>query len=558
MENKWWHSAVVYQIYPRSFNDSNGDGIGDLPGIIAKLDYLANLGINVIWLSPIYQSPNVDNGYDISDYYAVAPEYGTMADFDKLVEKANALGIKIVMDLVVNHTSDEHPWFLESRSSLDNPKRDWYIWKDPQADGSAPNNWASHFTRSAWEKDDLTNQYYLHLFSKKQPDLNWANPEVREAVYEMMHFWLKKGIGGFRMDVINMIGKPADFPDAAIKNGNVIGYEHWINNSVTHQYLREMNQKVLSHYDILTVGETPLVKPFEGKLYSHPDRHELGMIFQFEHMEFDKDVRTGGKKALDLPELKRIMSRWQEELHDNGWNSNYWSNHDQARSVSRFGNDGAYRVESAKMLGTTLHFMDGTPYVYQGEELGMTNTPRMMIQEYDDLFDHHRFDILTKDLGLSAEDAMVAIRSFSRDNARVPISWSAAANGGFTTGKPWLKMNANFTEINAMQALSDPNSVFYHYKKLIALRRDSEYTDVIIYGLHELLWPDDEAIYAFLRFNAEKTVLVISNFTDQVVTRCLDMKAKSIIIANYPDSSLDLRRIALRPYESVAYEVVKP
>lgn len=558
MENfykHWWHQAVVYQIYPRSFYDLNGDGIGDLQGIIAKLNYLAQLGINVIWLSPIYPSPNDDNGYDISDYCSIHPDYGTMQDFEELVQKANQYGIKIVMDLVVNHTSDEHPWFIESKRSKDNPKRDWYIWRDPRPDGSEPNNWSSHFARSAWELDKTTGQYYLHLFSKKQPDLNWANPELRQAIYEMMHFWLKKGIGGFRMDVINMIGKPSDLPDAAILK-NVYGFEHWANNSLTHQYLREMNTQVLSQYDILTVGETPHVTPFEGILYSHPNRHELGMIFQFEHMEVDKDPATGGPFKYKLSDLKAILNRWQNGVYGNGWNSNYWSNHDQARAVSRFGDDGLFRLQSAKMLGTTLHMMFGTPYVYQGEELGLKNTIRTTIEEYDDLYDHHKYDVLTHELGLTPQKAMAAIAPFSRDNARVPMSWSDATNGGFTTGKSWLSSSPDSAKINAEQALHDPDSVYFHYQKLIRLRRNSPYTTTIVYGQSTMVLPEDESLFAYIRHDESSALLVVSNFTGETIERSLDYSIQSIVLSNYENSPIDLKTFKLRPYESIIYSVV--
>lgn len=555
MKKKWWHSAVVYQIYPRSFNDSNGDGIGDLRGIIEKLDYIEALGVNVIWLSPVYQSPMDDNGYDISDYMQIAPEFGTMADMDELIERANAKGIKILMDLVVNHTSDEHPWFIESKSSRDNPKRDWYIWKDAKAGGQVPNNWASHFSRSAWTLDEGTNQYYLHLFSKKQPDLNWANPDVRKAIYEMMHFWLKKGIGGFRMDVINMIGKSPDFPDGAFPNEGITGSDDWANHSLSHLYLREMYREVLSKYDVLTVGETPYVSPYEGKLYSNVKRHELGMIFQFEHMEVDRSGYIGKRKALDLVELKRIMSRWQDELIGQGWNSNYWSNHDQPRVVSRFGSDGKYRVESAKMLGTTLHFMFGTPYIYQGEEIGLTNTYYKTIEEYDDLFDHHRYDVMTNDLGFSHEEAMEEINFFSRDNARVPMRWSSDINAGFTTGKAWLSFDPDYLEINVENDLTSDRSVFGHYQKLIGLRKQSAFSEIIVYGSHELLLPEDESIYAYKRKLKEQELLVVSNFSEQEQIRSFEGEIEQIVLSNYADSSCQLNTLKLRPYESIVFEI---
>ncbi|HKK96107.1 MAG TPA: alpha-glucosidase [Anaerovoracaceae bacterium] len=555
MEKKWWHDAVVYQIYPKSFKDSNGDGIGDLRGVIEKLDYLEKLGVNVIWMSPIYTSPMDDNGYDISDYMSIAPEYGNMSDFEDLVAQGDKRGIKIVMDLVVNHTSDEHPWFIESRSSLDNDKRDWYIWKKPKPNGDMPNNWGSWFTRSAWELDEKTGECYLHLFSKKQPDLNWANPQVRKAVHDIMIFWLDKGIGGFRMDVINLIGKPSDYPDGGLDDIGVIGIDHFANHSIVHQYLREINDKVLSHYDVLTVGETPLVTTFEGKLYSHPNRNELGMVFQFEHMDLDKDDNFLAKKDLDLVRFKEIMTKWQEDLYNQGWNSLYWSNHDQARAVSRFGNDSTYRIQSAKMLATTLHFMRGTPYIYQGEEMGMTNTYYDSIDEYDDLLDHHKYDILTNDENLSDEEALDIIRPFSRDNARAPLHWTNKSNGGFSTGKPWLKMNDNYSFINAESALEDSESVFYHYQRLIKLRRSSDYSHIIVYGKHKLVNLEDTQVYSYKRYDKNTSLLVVSNFTAKTLERSFDEKVVGTIISNYHDSSTNLSSLKLRPYESVVYEV---
>ncbi|MDO4719188.1 MAG: alpha-glucosidase [Peptostreptococcaceae bacterium] len=551
MEKKWWHRSVVYQIYPKSFKDSDGDGIGDIRGITEKLDYLQNLGIDVIWLSPVYESPMDDNGYDISDYRAIAPQFGTMEDFEELVDEAKKRGIGIVMDLVVNHTSDEHPWFIESRASKDSDKRDYYIWKDAKEDGTPPNNWVSWFTRSTWEWDEETKQYYLHLFSKKQPDLNWKNPAVRREVYDIMNFWIDKGTVGFRMDVINAIGKPDDYPDAAFPDV-VRGIEHFLNHSDVHMYLREMNREVLSKHDLLTVGETGFVTTADGRLYSHPDRKELNMIFQFEHTGIDCDDTMSPKKPLDLPKLKAIMSRWQDDLYENGWSSLYWSNHDQPRIVSRFGDDGKYRVESAKMLGTTLHFMYGTPYIYMGEELGLTNTYFDRIEDHNDLLDHHKFDVLTNLKGKSPEEAMQIIRPFSRDNARVPISWNESANAGFTSGKPWLPLNPNYRSIHAEAALADENSVFYHYKKLVSLRRDSEYSDLIVYGRHQLLLPKDREVYAYTRIYQTQKLLVVSNFTAKTLRRSFEGKALRILLSNYPDSSANIADLTLRPYESVA------
>lgn len=555
MEKKWWHNHVVYQIYPRSFNDTTGSGVGDINGIIEKLDYLALLGIDIIWLSPIYKSPMDDNGYDISDYQMVDPLFGSNEDLDRLIEEGKKRNIGIMMDLVVNHTSDEHPWFIESKSSLDNPKRDWYIWKKPKPDGSAPNNWAAYFTRSAWAYDETTGEYYLHLFSKKQPDLNWENSEVRRAVYDMMHYWLKKGIAGFRMDVINMIGKPKDYPDAYIHDGGVLGHEYWANNNRCHEYLREMYQEVLSKYDIVTVGETPYVLPMDGMKFSHPKRGELNMIFQFEHMSIDKDNEFGDRIPFDLVTLKQLMTKWQESLHGNGWNSLYWNNHDQPRVVSRFGDDTKYRVESAKMLGAVLHFMSGTPYIYQGEELGLTNTYYEHIDEYNDLYDHNKYDIMIHDRKMTHEDAMNNIRYFSRDNARVPMRWSEDEHAGFTTGTPWLQMNEDYKKVNAKAALEDENSVFYFYKNLIQLRKESSYSATIVYGKHQLLAPDDRDVYSYIRYDDHRRILIVANFTNQIVTRSFDETVKNLIISNYDLKTVDVQSLNLRPYEVVIVEI---
>ncbi|UGA57652.1 glycoside hydrolase family 13 protein [Vibrio sp. VB16] len=555
LEKRWWHDAVVYQIYPRSFNDSNGDGIGDIPGIIEKLDYIKLLGANVIWLSPVYKSPMDDNGYDISDYMEIAPEFGTMADMDSLIAQAEVRGIKIVMDLVANHTSDEHPWFIESKSSKDNPKRDWYIWKDPKKDGSEPNNWESFFTPKAWSFDESSGQYYCHLFSKKQPDLNWANPEVRDAIYNMMHFWLKKGLGGFRMDVINMIGKPSDYPDATIFDSGVAGWEHWSNNLLVHQYLREMHEKVLSHYDVLSVGETPFTTTLDGRYYSHPDRNEMSMIFHFEHMSIDREEHNAVRKPFDLVEFKSIMSKWQNDLYQKGWNSLYWSNHDQPRAVSRYGNDSPeYRIISAKMLGTVLHMMSGTPYIYQGEELGMTNKFFANIDEYDDLMAKFHYQKML-DSGISQQDALDFLNYFSRDHARVPLQWNKETNAGFTTGTPWLAMNKNYVDINAEQSTDDENSIFHHYRKLIALRQGDKYSDVIIYGKHQLLDENDTDVYAFLRFYDGKTLLIVANFTDEHQIRHYDYQLKKVIINNYSDECESIQKITLNPYQAYIFSV---
>ncbi|PWI33225.1 glucohydrolase [Vibrio albus] len=550
----WWHNAVVYQIYPRSFNDSNGDGIGDIPGIIEKLDYINKLGANVIWLSPVYKSPMDDNGYDISDYCEIAPEFGTMADMERLITEADKRGIKIVMDLVVNHTSDEHPWFIESKSSKDNPKRDWYIWKDPKEDGSEPNNWESFFTPKAWEWDENTGQYYLHLFSSKQPDLNWANPEVREAVYDMMHFWLKKGLGGFRMDVINMIGKPSDFPDATIFDSGVAGWEHWANNLLCHQYLREMHEKVLSHYDVLTVGETPFTTTLDGRYYSNPARNEVSMIFHFEHMSIDREEHNAVRKPFDLVEFKAIMSKWQDDLYQKGWNSLYWNNHDQPRAVSRYGDDKEYRIISAKMLGTALHMMSGTPYIYQGEELGMTNKHFTDISEFNDLMAKFHYKKMLE-RGLTPQKAIEFLNYFSRDHARVPVQWSNEANAGFTSGTPWLAVNNNYMQINAEQATNDSDSVFHHYRQLIELRQGDEYGDVIVYGKHQLLDPEDADVYAYLRSYNGKMLLIVANFSKKSQTRDYDFSLKKVVLNNYDDEVSSLSALSLRPYQATIFEV---
>lgn len=555
MDCKWWHNQAVYQVYPRSFNDTTGNGIGDINGITEKLPYLETLGIGIIWISPLYKSPMDDNGYDISDYYEVDPLFGTMEDLERLIGEAGRRNIRIVMDLVVNHSSDEHPWFIESKSSLDNPKRDWYIWKKPGPNGGPPNNWASFFTRSAWELDETTGEYYLHLYSKKQPDLNWANPELRHAVYDMMHFWLKKGIGGFRMDVINMIGKPSDYPDASILDEGTPGWEYWTNNNRTHEYLREMNDQVLSKYDIVTVGETVYATTRDGKFFTHPDRHELNMIFHFEHMAVDGGLAINEPRDLDLPKLKAIMSRWQDDLHGKGWNSNYWSNHDQARAVSRFGNDGPYRVESAKALGATLHFMSGTPYIYQGEEIGQTNTYYKSIHDYNDLMDHHQYDLLIHDKGLRPEEALKRIQPYSRDNARVPMRWNKDKNAGFTTGQPWLKMNPNAQDINVAQALDDPDSVFWFYKELIRLRKESPYANVITYGHHRLLMPDHKQLYAYERYDETQRLLILTNFSENPCHVAMDVTVKDVLMTNYQVVDPVLKDYQMSPYETLVLSI---
>lgn len=539
MERQWWHSSVVYQIYPRSFKDSNGDGIGDINGIREKLDYLKELGIDVIWLSPVYKSPNDDNGYDISDYYDIMDEFGTMEDMDNLLKEANERGIKILMDLVVNHTSDEHKWFIEAKKSKDNEYRDYYIWRD-SVDGNEPNDLGSTFSGSAWQYDETTGQYYLHLFSKKQPDLNWENEKVRNEVYKMMNFWVDKGIGGFRMDVIDLIGK---VPDEMITG----------NGPKLHEYLQEMNKAALEGKDLLTVGETWGATPDVAKLYSNPGRKELSMVFQFEHIGLDQ---IEGKekwdiKPLELLELKKVLSKWQTELEGQGWNSLFWNNHDLPRIVSRWGNDKEYRIESAKMLATLLHGMKGTPYIYQGEELGMTNVRFDDINDYNDIESLNMYkDRLSK--GYSHNEIMESIYAKGRDNARTPMQWDDSENAGFTTGKPWLAVNKNYDKINAKQCLQDENSIFNHYKKLIDIRKNN---DTIIYGDYKLLCEDDENIFAYVReLNGDK-ILVVCNFYDKDVEFKFDgdFNYSKVLLSNYNDSSKMIEKLKLRPYEAVMY-----
>ena len=541
MERKWWHSSVVYQIYPRSFNDSNGDGIGDINGIREKLDYLKELGIDVIWLSPVYKSPNDDNGYDISDYCDIMDEFGTMEDMENLLKEANEKGIKILMDLVVNHTSDEHKWFIEAKKSKDNKYRDYYIWRDP-VDGHEPNDLASCFSGSAWQYDESTDQYYLHLFSKKQPDLNWENENVRNEVYKMMNFWIDKGIGGFRMDVIDLIGK---VPDEMITG----------NGPKLHDYLQEMNKAALEGHDLLTVGETWGATPEIAKLYSNPKRKELSMVFQFEHIGLDQieGKEKWDVKPLDLLDLKKVLSKWQTELEGEGWNSLFWNNHDLPRIVSRWGNDKEYRVESAKMLATLLHGMKGTPYIYQGEELGMTNVRFEDINEYNDIETLNMYkDRISK--GYSHDEIMASIYAKGRDNARTPMQWDSTENAGFTTGNPWLAVNKNYKFINAEDCLQDKDSIFYHYKKLIDIRK---HNDTIIYGDYKLLLPEDKNVFAYSRkLNGDK-IVVVCNFYDKEVNLNFkeDFNNVEILLSNYKDSSIFMKDLKLRPYEAIMYRV---
>lgn len=547
MVEKWWHDAVVYQIYPRSFSDANGDGIGDLPGIIDKLDYLQTLGVNVIWLSPVFRSPMDDNGYDISDYCDIAPEFGTLADMERLIGEAGRRDIRIVMDLVVNHSSDEHPWFVEARKSRDNPWRDFYIWRAPQADGSPPDAQRASFGGSAWEFDEASGEYYYHLFSPRQPDLNWANPKLRAEVYRMMSWWLDKGIGGFRMDVIDLIGKDVD-------RGITV------NGPMLHPYLQEMNHASFGTRDVLTVGETWSATPDIAKLYSDPQREELSMVFQFEHITLTHDPVEGKWKPrpLDLPGLKAIFAKWQTELADVGWNSLFWNNHDLPRAVSKYGDPGRYRVESAKMLATVLHFMKGTPYIYQGEEIGMTNVRFDSIDDYRDIETLNLYRERTA-AGVPHDEMMAGIYANGRDNARTPMQWSDAAQAGFSRGEPWLPVNPNYREVNVAAALADPDSIFHHYRKLIALRKQHA---VIVKGDYQALFEAHPQVFAYRRSLGDAQVVVIANFSADPVELELpaDLAGRSgeYLVSNYTPRGALGPLLALKPYESFAMALGAP
>jgi oligo-1,6-glucosidase len=515
----WFRSAVVYQIYPRSFADSDGDGIGDLAGISSRVDYLADLGVDVIWLSPVYPSPQDDNGYDISDYQNIDPLFGSLESFDQLLAAVHDRGMKLVMDLVVNHTSDEHPWFVESRSAADNPKRDWYWWRPPRAGmtagqpGAEPTNWDSFFSGSAWQLDEATGEYYLHLFSRKQPDLNWEKPEVRQAIYAMMRWWLDRGVDGFRMDVINMISKDIALPDGIALGGGQVGPEHFLNGPRIHEFLHEMHEEVFAGRDgqFLTVGEMPGVTVEQAVLYTDPARAEVDMIFQFEHVGLDQAASKWEHRPLRLTDLKASLGRWQAGLAQVGWNSLYWNNHDQPRAVSRFGDDGAYRVRSAKALGTVLHLHRGTPYVYQGEEIGMTNYPFSAIEDFRDIesLSHYAEAVAA---GQDPAVALEALRGPSRDNARTPMQWDDSAQAGFTTGTPWLKVNPNYPEVNAAAAGKDPDSVLAHYRKLIRLRHEES---AVANGDFQMVLADDQQIYAFTRRLDDTELLVLANLSGE-------------------------------------------
>ena len=549
-QHAWWKEAVIYQIYPRSFMDANGDGIGDLAGITQRIPYLSKLGVDVVWLSPVYASPNDDNGYDISDYRAIMKDFGTMEDFDTLLSAAHKAGIKIVMDLVVNHTSDEHAWFIESRKSRTNPYRDYYIWRDGK-DGNPPNNWESCFSGPAWQYDEATDQYYLHLFSKKQVDLNWENPKVRDEVYDLMTFWCDKGIDGFRMDVISMISKDQSFPDGPVKPDGYGDFSPYcISGPRVHEFLQEMNQRVLSKYDLLTVGEAAGVTIDEAKKYARSDGKELGMVFQFEHVDSENgkgsivEKWTTGKPKLQ--NVRAILNKWQTELEGCAWNSLYWDNHDQPRCVSMFGNDAPeYRVRSAKMLATCLHMMKGTPYIYQGEELGMTNTHFKGLDDCRDVEEKNAWQQFVIDQKrVSPETMLACFDNMARDNARTPMQWDASKNAGFSTGTPWIAVNPNYKEINAASEISDPDSVFHYYQKLIELRHEHE---IIVYGRFVPLLEDDPSIYAYARELDGKKLLVACNWTkDEDPCTLFDDTNGTELISNYNEH----KKGALQPYEA--------
>ena len=539
MEKHWWQEVVVYQIYPRSFKDSNGDGIGDLRGIIEKLDYLQTLGIGAIWLSPVYKSPNDDNGYDISDYEDIMDEFGTMADMEELIAEADKRGIKIVMDLVVNHTSDEHQWFIESRKGKDNPYHDYYVWADPAEDGGAPTDLQSIFLGSAWKYDETSGQYYLHLFSQKQPDLNWENEKVRREVYDMMNFWIDKGVGGFRMDVIDLIGK---IPLEGITS----------NGPKLHEYLQEMNKATFGDKDLLTVGETWGATPEIAKLYSNPERHELSMVFQFEHSLLDNEPgkEKWDLKPLDVTELKAVLSKWQTELGNEGWNSLFWNNHDLPRIVSRWGNDKEYRVRSAKAFAILLHMMKGTPYIYQGEELGLTNTPVASIEELDDIESINMYhDRVAR--GFSIESIMTSLNAKGRDNARRPIPWTTEQNGGFTTGTPWLALNPNYKEMNVEAELQNPDSVFHMYQKLIQLRKDHP---IVVWGDYELLNTSSN-VFSYYRTLGEERWLTVVNLSDFEEEISVNARFNKILVSNMEIEVTDLHAYKLSPWQAFVVEL---
>ena len=556
----WWKTAVVYQIYPRSFADSDGDGIGDLNGIAGRLEHLATLGVDVLWLSPVYPSPQDDNGYDISDYTAIDPVFGSLEAFDALLEAVHRRGMRLIMDLVVNHTSDEHGWFAESRSSRQSPRRDWYWWRRPRqgreggTPGAEPNNWGSAFSGSAWAWDAATGEYYLHLFGRKQPDLNWENPYLRGAIYRMMRWWLARGIDGFRMDVINFISKDPALPDAPLRPGALLGdgSPHYMGGPRIHEFLTEMHREVLAPHPgrLLTVGEMPGVSVEEARRFTDPARGEVDMVFQFEHVGLDHGDTKWDVRPLRLPALKASLARWQAGLADVGWNSLYWNNHDQPRVVSRFGDDGQWRERSAKLLATVLHLHRGTPYVYQGEELGMTNARFRSIEDFRDIesLNHYREAVTA---GVPPGEILGALRAMSRDNARTPMQWDATRNAGFTSGTPWIGVNPNHDTINAAAAVRDPDGVFHHYRRLIRLRHDDP---VVVHGDFTLLLPEHERVYAFTRRLGAVELLVVANFGGEEVSVDLPDRdawaASQLVLTNVREAEGTGDVETLRPWEA--------
>jgi len=555
MTGNWWKEGIVYQIYPRSFFDSDGDGIGDLRGVIKKLDYIRDLGIDIIWLNPVYSSPNDDNGYDISDYRNIMAELGTMKDWETLLAGIHARDMRLIMDMVVNHTSDEHPWFITSRSSKENPCRNYYIWK-PGRNGEPPNNWASYFSGSAWEYDELTGEYYLHLFTRKQPDLNWENPLVREEIYDMMRWWLDKGIDGFRMDVITMISKDPDFPsvEPAEPGVYVDGSRYYANGPRIHEYLQEMRDKVFSGRDVMTVGEAPNVTPEQALDYTAGKEPELNMLFQFELMDVDR----GPGDRFDytpwsLSEIKRIINKWQHTLHGKGWNSNYLMNHDQPRSVSRFGDDETYRVESAKLLATLTMTLEGTPYIYQGEEIGMTNAAFTSIKDYRDVEIFNHFREQTRK-GKTEAELLPGYRKQSRDNSRTPMQWDSSDNAGFTKGTPWIGVNPNYGRINVARDLANSDSIIRYYRALIKLRKER---DGLVYGGFTLLEPENPHTFCYFREGKGEKFLITLNFTPEpqgIPVRETEDSHWELMLCNYQDQESASINDTLRPWEARIYQ----
>ncbi|MGL4708450.1 MAG: alpha,alpha-phosphotrehalase [Aeromonas veronii] len=550
-QTPWWQSAVIYQIYPKSFQDSAARGTGDLKGIMARLDYLKTLGVDALWLTPVYVSPQVDNGYDIADYLAIDPAYGTMADFEALLVAAHARDIRIVMDIVVNHTSTEHAWFKSALGDKNSPYRDYYIWRDP-VDGGVPNNWQSKFGGSAWELDDLTGQYYLHLFAREQADLNWENPAVRAEVKDIIHFWAKKGVDGFRLDVINLISKDQAFPNDEIGDGR----RFYTDGPRIHEFLQDVSRDVFAPVGAMTVGEMSSTSLEHCQRYGALDGSELSMVFNFHHLKVDYPNGDKWTKApFDFLELKRIFNHWQSGMHGKGWSALFWCNHDQPRIVSRFGDEGEHRVVAAKMLASTLHGLQGTPYIYQGEEIGMTNPGYQRIDDYQDVESRNIFAIKLAE-GMSEAEILAILGAKSRDNSRTPMQWSAAANAGFTSGTPWLKPAANYSEINAEAALADQNSVFWHYRDLIALRKAHP---IFTQGDYQELLTGHPQIWAYARRANGQTLLVVSNFYGEPVEFALPAELQSgqgrLLLGNYPDSPAQPQSAMLRPYESLIWLV---